>query len=641
MDEVPLFRDLLARCTDGVFVVDDGGTVVLADEAGAAVVGETPDVVLGGSLAALAGDRCGERVLAAIDDALTTGERSDVVLPLDGETTGTVSFRAVDHGDDRLVTGVVRRGGWSRRESPGSRERYRRLFDAAPDPIVVADATTGELLDVNAAATTLVGVPRDELVGRQQASLHPSDERAYCTDVFGDSPEGAVERREVHVVRDDGRRIAVEATVATVELEGRAVTQTIFRDVGDRQRRERELALDRNELARLNRVNRIIRRINRALVDAENRSEVERAVCEGVVEEAPYVFAWVGSVNRAQQAVVPETWAGDPEGYLDDIAIPLGEEPRGPTALAVETHEVRAIQDLAVDESYGPWRDQALARGYRSSAAIPVVFEDRLFGVLNLYADEADAFDTKEREVLADLGRAIGHALNALERRDALMSDSVLEVELRAETTSGGLLAAAADEGVVHFDRIIPSGEDRYLQYVTVTGLSADRFEELVDRYPGYADVRKIREDEGTGEAVFELQATDPPASSLVASYGGRVTDVVADDEALTLTVELPTQTDVRQFVEALSEPFPDVALVSQRTVPRRNRTPDGIRVSLEDELTDRQRTTLETAYYAGYFEWPRDSTAEDVAERLDVSSPTVHKHLRAAEQKILQMLLD
>jgi predicted DNA binding protein len=59
------------------------------------------------------------------------------------------------------------------------------------------------------------------------------------------------------------------------------------------------------------------------------------------------------------------------------------------------------------------------------------------------------------------------------------------------------------------------------------------------------------------------------------------------------------------------------------------------------DELTDRQRTALEAAYFSGIFEWPRHSSGEEVAESLGVSSPTFHQHVRAAEKKIFGALLE
>jgi predicted DNA binding protein len=60
----------------------------------------------------------------------------------------------------------------------------------------------------------------------------------------------------------------------------------------------------------------------------------------------------------------------------------------------------------------------------------------------------------------------------------------------------------------------------------------------------------------------------------------------------------------------------------------------------LTSDLTERQRSALEAAYHAGFFDWPRDVSGGEMAESLGVSSPTFHQHLRKAEQKILDALL-
>ena len=49
---------------------------------------------------------------------------------------------------------------------------------------------------------------------------------------------------------------------------------------------------------------------------------------------------------------------------------------------------------------------------------------------------------------------------------------------------------------------------------------------------------------------------------------------------------------------------------------------------------------TIETAYSAGYFEWPRESSGEAVADLLDITQPTFNKHLRAAEREAFSLLL-
>ncbi len=49
----------------------------------------------------------------------------------------------------------------------------------------------------------------------------------------------------------------------------------------------------------------------------------------------------------------------------------------------------------------------------------------------------------------------------------------------------------------------------------------------------------------------------------------------------------------------------------------------------------------MEVAYRAGHFRRPRDSIGEEVAETLDISAPTLHGHLRKAEDAILGELFE
>jgi predicted DNA binding protein len=49
----------------------------------------------------------------------------------------------------------------------------------------------------------------------------------------------------------------------------------------------------------------------------------------------------------------------------------------------------------------------------------------------------------------------------------------------------------------------------------------------------------------------------------------------------------------------------------------------------------------LRTAYFGGFFEWPRESTSEDIAELLNVSQPTINRHLRLSQQRLLSQLFE
>lgn len=164
--------------------------------------------------------------------------------------------------------------------------------------------------------------------------------------------------------------------------------------------------------AELERITAVVRELNRELVHASTRDEIDRRVCEILSDSTPYVFAWIGEDDPDSETVIPRASAGVEAGYLDDVTITTDESAtaQGPTGTAVRTLEMQVMQNIPEDPAYEPWREQALERGYRSSAAIPLVYEDTFYGVLNVYADRTGAFDPDERELLEELGETIGRA---------------------------------------------------------------------------------------------------------------------------------------------------------------------------------------------------------------------------------------
>ena len=165
--------------------------------------------------------------------------------------------------------------------------------------------------------------------------------------------------------------------------------------------------------AALDRVNSVLGEVNRALVRAETREEIERRVCDVLRGADPYRFAWIGEHDRESGTVTPRAVAGVERGYLDCVEIAVDDRPtgQGPTGKAVRTRDVAVVQDISDDPAYEPWREDALDREYRASAAVPLVSDGTLYGVLNVYADRLDAFDERERALLSKLGTDVAHAI--------------------------------------------------------------------------------------------------------------------------------------------------------------------------------------------------------------------------------------
>jgi len=401
----------------------------------------------------------------------------------------------------------------------------------------------------------------------------------------------------------------------------------------ERNRRVQEIEAKRQHLAALDNLNGVVQDINVALAESSTREEIERAVCERIVDAEKYAFAWVGEVDRSTEEVVPSAWAGEGESYLDDLTISIddSETALGPSGRAVEELAMQTTPDFEVDDAMEPWRDAAAEHGFRSSASIPLVYEGALYGVLNVYSGRPGAFEGREGEVVAQLSEVVGHAIRAVERKEALMSESVVQLEFRSGSYPAPLLDLTADGGALRFERTVQTNDGSYLQYVALEGVSESAFRDAVASWDVTHSPRLVT-DHGDGP-LFEVTLENPPATSTVASHGGQMRRTVVADGELEMEVEVPHSVDIRTLVGALEGIVPDVELVSQRS---RQRDEELLGRSAVDALTDKQLAAVEAAFHAGYFEWPRESTAEELAESIGVSAPTLHQHLRKGERKLL-----
>lgn len=288
-------------------------------------------------------------------------------------------------------------------------QRVHTYLEASPDGVVVVN-TDGAIRRLNDQIVNLFGYDKLELVGEPIEQLLPQryrDQHVQYREQYIEAPD----RRPMGVglplygQRKDGSEFPVDVSLSPVQIHGQLEVIASVRDATERKRREAELT-------ELNRINQTLRAVAEVVTTATSRTEIQEGACDVLADAEPYVFAWFGTVEEHDQ-VVPIAWTGEEPTYLDEVTITADESPtgQGPTGQAIRTGEPQAIQKIPEDPDFALWRDQAEDRGYRSSAAIPIVYRDTSYGVLNLYADRENAFDDRELGVLEDLGTTIGHAI--------------------------------------------------------------------------------------------------------------------------------------------------------------------------------------------------------------------------------------
>jgi predicted DNA binding protein len=87
----------------------------------------------------------------------------------------------------------------------------------------------------------------------------------------------------------------------------------------------------------------------------------------------------------------------------------------------------------------------------------------------------------------------------------------------------------------------------------------------------------------------------------------------------------------VHERVEAVRDEMDAEIAVELITAPRA-----GSGIFRTDGLSARQREVFELARQEGYYTWPREISATELAESLDISKATLLEHLRKAEVKLL-----
>ncbi|WP_252699521.1 bacterio-opsin activator domain-containing protein [Natronosalvus vescus] len=567
-------------------------------------------------------------------------------------------------GSERLATITVRAGGddyvsptaleelperidslWAgvgqtepRETKPATDTLVDLLSTTFPDEVFVLGAD-GTYLDteVRPDSADLYTVRPDEFVGRTLWDAF-SDREA---DRFHDHIQHVLESREIAHVEYD-----VETTEGTRQYLGRVVpigsstydqeaVLWLARDTTELESREAALQQRREQLELLNRVNAVVRRVIKTLVEAPTQSAVEEEACELLVASDLYCGSWI-SRPTGDGSVVYQTGCGDVSSYLEAIkAIDYDADDDRPIIHALQENTIHSSTELqSMPEMPPDLAEAAREHDIKSAIAVPLSHGDSVYGVLTVLARREDAFGSREEEAFRLLGETIGFAINAIKNRRLLFADAVTVLEFRIEggnSFSFDLSTKYDCQCALEWSGTTANG--RTYQYVTIDGVDGQTVYEEATAHETVEECRLVHD--GENEATIEIRLAESAVRTLK-GYGATIRDVTVDDGVGHITVEFSRETDTRAIVEALQRVYEEAELVAKREVDRPVTTASERRNRIADRLTERQLTALRLAYYGGYFDWPRGSTGEDIAESMGISPPTMHQHLRRGLEEIL-----
>ncbi len=131
-----------------------------------------------------------------------------------------------------------------------SEERFKRLFEGAPDAILLVDSGNDNIIDANPAASRLFARPAKQLLRLTLGDIFPEHKRERAVDFINGSTLTGSNNKYMRTVefvieRSDGTEVPVEISLNSASISGIPVIQYIFRDITSSKIAEK--ALIKNE----------------------------------------------------------------------------------------------------------------------------------------------------------------------------------------------------------------------------------------------------------------------------------------------------------------------------------------------------------------------------------------------------------
>ena len=345
----------------------------------------------------------------------------------DAALSGFVKLAASLHGHEPARQ--------SRFGEPGSGDFHRALFNDNPRSLIIYDALTLQVLEVNRAAQTLYGYDAAEFRSLAvselwppatgvEAGLQPEDAGAFIRSLALQQPTELFRRTHL---RKDGRAIDIELSSTPLAYGGTPARLLHILDLTKKMEVQR-LA------AQASRAQRMLGACNEALIRAASEEELLRRICQVAVEIGGYMLAWIGFAHDdAAKTVVPAAVAGA-NGHLVlenklswHADTDCGQNSAG---RAIRAGKADVTYDVREDASFPIWKSCVETIGYRGIVTLPLRRRGNVSGAMCFYSADVAQVGASELSLLEALADDVAFGIENLRLQDEQrrLHDAVLSV---------------------------------------------------------------------------------------------------------------------------------------------------------------------------------------------------------------------
>ncbi|MCM0649201.1 MEDS domain-containing protein [Clostridium swellfunianum] len=227
----------------------------------------------------------------------------------------------------------------------------------------------------------------------------------------------------------------------------------------------------KEKLNRVNRLYKVLSKINHAVIRNHNSRELYEEACRIAVEDGLFKAAWIGLVNKEVEEFEPAAQWGlnkDETELLSEHLNSCELYKNGMISNMINTSGYMMLNDIQDKIKHVEFRKGIIRHNINSCAIFPLVVGAEVIGIMAFYSQECSSMAKEEIDLLRSLCEDISFAIKAIEKEEELR---------QSEDRYKKILTLSPAAIIVHSRFII-----NYANLASAKLLGVDKPEDLIGR---------------------------------------------------------------------------------------------------------------------------------------------------------------
>jgi PAS domain S-box-containing protein len=309
----------------------------------------------------------------------------------------------------------------------GQALKYNAIFEALADGMVITNLV-GVITEANPAACQLLGISPDRLTGRLYQGLLPlRDAQAIQAGAY---PKNKPVQLESVLTTEKNGAIPVKITSLTFTNAGETCRVILLKDISDRKKAEAIIRTNRE-------VENAINYFATSLYGQNTVDEILWDIAKNCMSRLGFLDCVIYLVDESGSTLVQRAAYGPKNlqdfQILQPLEIPVGQGIVGSVAL---TGLAEIVEDTTRDGRYIV-DDEAR----RSEITVPIIYQDKVIGIIDSEHPEAGFFKPKHLNILTTIAALCANKLVKVQAEEEARKGELKMAEYRRKTAEFKLMA--------------------------------------------------------------------------------------------------------------------------------------------------------------------------------------------------------